>query len=321
MPALFSSPSPPQPIDPGFVIGQQSKANVNAANNSAFLNNVNQRTPYGNLTYNLLPGVVDYDGNWVPRFEAVTEFTPEQKALYDKQIQVTQGAYNLAGDYMDRVRAATATPFTTAGAPDAPGVPQYNDAFHDEVFNKILERNRPQQERDRLALETRLANQGISLGTDAYRSGMDDYNRGINDFRLAADIDAGNQAVNRFNANAASFGMGTDARKNYLTEQQMLRMQPIQEISALMGTGGGQQYPSFVPTNNYQIQPTDVGGIYGMAAAQQQANYQAQRQAQNAGMGGLFGLAGTLGGAAIGGPLGGMLGGALGRGAGSGWTY
>lgn len=321
MPDLFRSPSPPPAINPYQVSNQAQAANQNAANSASFLNNVNQVTPYGNLKYEVTGSSTDYLGNYIPHWTATQSFSPEQQKLYDKQIEVTQGAYDLAGNYVDRIGAATAEPFSLSGAPAAPNVPQYNDAFHDDVYNKILERNAPQQQRDRMSLESRLANQGISLGTEAYNSGMDDYNRGINDFRLAADIDAGNQAIGRFNANAASYGMGTDARKNYITEQQMLRMQPIQEVSALMGTGGGQQYPQFVPTNNYQVAPTDVGGIHGMAAAQQQANYQAQLKSQGAAAGGLFGLVGTIGGAALGGPLGGMLGGSLGRGAGSGFTY
>lgn len=295
-------PSAPPPMDAGFVINQSAKANQNAANNSAFMSNINQKTPYGSLTYNLLDGVIDYNGNWIPRFEAETKFSPEQQALYDKQIDVTQKGYNLASDYMDRVGASTATPFTMNGAPAAPTTPQYNDAFHNDVYNKILERNAPQQGRDLMALEGRLANQGISIGTDAYKARMDDYNRGVNDFRLAADIDAGNQAIGRFNANAASYGMGTDARKNWVTEQQMLRMQPIQEVAALMGTGGGQQYPTFQPTNNYQVQAPDVVGAYGSQAAQQQAQYQSQQRSQQAALGGLFGLLGSgLGGWASGG--------------------
>jgi len=91
----------------------------------------------------------------------------------------------------------------------------------------------------------------------------------------------------------------------------MLRMQPIQEVAALMGTGGGQQYPTFQPTNNYQVQAPDVGSIYGMQAQQQQANYQAQLRSQQAGLGGLMGLLGTVGGAALMGPAGGFLGGSM----------
>lgn len=400
--ALFGGgASAPPSINPYQVSNAQQTANQNTANNSAFLNNVNQVTPFGTLTYDQTSGIYDGLGNWVPQFTAITQLSPEQQKLYDSQVNVTQGAYNLANQYVDRIGAATAQPFSVSGAPAAPNVPtynatgggalptynagavgtaptgssvnplaapgavtQYDDAYRNDVYSKMLQRASGAQADDRLALETRLANQGISIGTEAYRNAMDDYNRGINDFRIGADISSGqnaaqqyqsylagnqqqwgqgldkyqadlagnnqtfNQGLSTFNANLAAAGqhfdknamaytlgnqqalqnfnvgsslytMGHDARKNYITEQQMLRMQPIQEVSALMGTGGGQQYPSFVPTNNYQVAPTDVGAIFGMAAAQDQANYARQQQSQNAGTGALFGLAGNLGAAGI----------------------
>lgn len=305
-------------MNAGFVTGEQSKANVNAANNASYLNNVNQVTPYGSLNYDVTGGVYDYNGNWVPRWTATTALSPEQQALYEKSNAVSQNAYDLANKYVGRIGDATAQPFSLNGAPNAPTVPtysgpEYNDARRNDVYNAIIQRNQSNIDRDRATLESRLANQGISLGTDAYKAGFDDYNRGVNDFRLGADIQSGQEARadymtalqganQQFNANAASYGMGTDARKNYITEQQMLRMQPIQETAALLGTGSGQQYPTFVPTNNYQVAPTDVGGIYGAQAAQENANYQGQLRSQQAGLGGLYGLIGAgLGGWAQGG--------------------
>ena len=390
--------SPPPSINPYEVSMQQQTASQNAANSASYLNNVNQVTPYGSLTYDVTGGTYDYGGNWVPQWTATQSLSPDQQKLHDSQMGVTQGAYNLANQYVDRIGAATSQPFSTAGAPASPNVPtynatgggalptynsgavghlnapssvnplaapgpvdQYSDAYRNDVYGKMLDRASGAQAADRMALETRLANQGISIGSEAYQKAMGDYNRGINDFRIGADISSGqnaaqqyqsylagnqqqwgqgldkyqadlmgnqqswSQGLDRFQANLAAQGqafdknamsyslgnqqalqnfnvgsslytMGQDARKNYITEQQMLRMQPIQETAALLGTGGGQQYPSFVPTNNYQVQPADVGGIFGMAAAQDSANYQAQQQSQNAAMGGLFGLAGSLGG-------------------------
>lgn len=305
MAGLFSSPTP-APTDTSWMQKVAQQTSIQNAIAGQGMSQVNQVTPDGNLTYDIT-GSMDVNGNTVPRWTATTTLSPAQQALKDKQLQVTQGAYDLAGSYVDRIGAATAQPYSTAGAPAAPGVPQYNDQYRADVYGKILERAQPQQERDRLALETRLANQGIAMGNEAYRAGMDDYNRGVNDFRLGADIQAGADATNRFNTESAMFGMGTDARKNYLTEQQMTRMQPIQEISALMGTGGGQQYPQFQPTNNYQVAPVDTGGILGMGMQAQMANAANQQRGQGGAWGGLAGLVGTLGGAALMGPAGGAL--------------
>lgn len=294
---------------------------------------MNQVTPYGSLTYEQTGDAYDDSGNRVPRFTATTTLSPEQKALYDKQVQITQGAYDLAGNYVNRIGEATKDPFSLTGAPAAGTVPTYNappaydEAYRQQTLDTINRRAQPQMERDRMALESRLANQGISLGTEAYMGGMDDYNRGVNDFRLGADIQAGQDAATRyglqlqganqeFNAGGASFGMQNQGRQNYVTEQQMLRMQPIQEVAALVGTGGAQQGPTFAPQTNYQIQAPDVGGIYGMAAANDQATYRTQVGAQNAAFSGLTNLAGSLGGGYLYG-----LGRGGGGGGGSGWVY
>jgi hypothetical protein len=53
------------------------------------------------------------------------------------------------------------------------------------------------------------------------------------------------------------------------------------------------QNPSFVPTNNYQIAPTDVSGNYWNAYQGQLAQQQMQQKSSDAAMGGLFGLGGA----------------------------
>jgi hypothetical protein len=63
-----------------------------------------------------------------------------------------------------------------------------------------------------------------------------------------------------------------------------------------LGTGQGVADPTFVPTNNYQIAPTDVSGNYWNAYQGQVAQQQMAQQQNNAMLGGLFGLAGSLGG-------------------------
>ena len=329
--SLFSTPQQPSSVNPGQVTQQAQQTNIQNAIAGADLDKINQVTPYGSMTWSRDTYGSDVNGNWIPKYTATTTLSPEQKALYDKQIQVTQGAYDLAGNYVNRIGEATKEPFSLSGAPAAGAVPTYkappafDENYRQQTLDTINQRAQPQMARDRMALESRLANQGISLGTEAYMGGMDDYNRGVNDFRLGADIQAGQDAAMRyqlqlqganqdFNAGASTFGMANQGRQNYITEQQMQRMQPIQEVAALMGTGGGQQYPTFAPQQQYNVAPVDVGGIYGMAAANDQATYRTQQEGANAAFGGLMQLGGSLGGGYLYG---------LGRGGGggSGWTY
>lgn len=293
--------SPPQPPDPNVTSAAQTTSNVNTAVANAILGNVNQRTPGGSLTYNQI-GTQTVDGREVPRWEAVTQLSPEQQAIYDAQTSASRGTADLANRYVQRIGDATAQPFSYEGAPDAP---QYDAAFRQQARDSIIARNQGNMDRDRAALESRLSNQGIGIGSEAWMNAMDDYSRGVNDFRLGADIQSGQEAER-------AFGLGAQTRDRWITEQANLRNQPINEVSALLGTGPGVQGPQFVPTQMPQIQGTDVAGNINNAYQGQLAAWQQEQASQNAALGGIFGLLGSgLGGWARGG-FGGLGGAAMG---------
>jgi hypothetical protein len=285
-----------------MVSNQQTASNIGTTVSNAFLNNVNQVTPYGSLSYDVTGEHRDANNNWVPRWTATTKLSPEQQKLYDTQTRTTQGAYDLAENYTKRIGDATSQPFSYEGLPDSP---TYNEDYRRRQLDTILQRNQPQMDRDRAQLEQRLADQGVTMQDPAYRTALDQYGRSVNDFRLGADSQAGNSA-------AQQFGLEAQTRDRAIQERANLRSQPINEVASLLGTGQGVQGPSFVPTNNYQIAPTDVSGNYWNAYQAQMAQQQMAQKSGNAAMGGLFGLAGTLGGAALGGPMGAQLGGFLG---------
>jgi hypothetical protein len=156
--------------------------------------------------------------------------------------------------------------------------PQYDDAFRQDTLAKMLQRQQPQLDKDRQALETQLANQGISLGSQAYNDAIGNYNQRLNDLNLAADLGAGNEA-----------------RAQYAT---LLggRSQGINELTGLLGLGQVQGLNP-VQTPQTGIAGTDVAGITNNAYAQQLANYNAGQNRSAGLMGSLAGL----GGAALGG--------------------
>lgn len=61
------------------------------------------------------------------------------------------------------------------------------------VEDALFERLNPQLDRDRDRLESRLASQGIRMGSEAYKSAMGDLNRSTNDARLTAVLGAGQE--------------------------------------------------------------------------------------------------------------------------------
>ena len=276
-----STPSlPPQP-NPADMARNQQQMNILTAAGQAAMNNVNQITPYGNIRYD---HVSDFDlgnGNKVPQWQMTQTLSPEQQKLYDSQTQISQGALDLGQGYIKRIGDATSQEFNYDGLPDAP---KYDEAFRQAQMAKIQQRANPSMERQRLQLEQMLADRGVGLQDPAYRTAMDQYQRGVNDFTLGADLQAGQEAQNAFNLAATT-------RDRAIQERTNLRSQPINELSALLGLGsGGVRAPQFVNTPQTQIANTDTYAPYAMqqqAALQQQ---QMQMQQNNALMGGLFGL-------------------------------
>lgn len=301
--------SAPTPPDPKVTAEAQTGSNVNTAIANAVLGNVNQRTPTGSLTYNQI-GTQTVDGREVPRYEAITTLSPEQQRLYESGLGVSQGTADLANRYVGRIADATAQPFSYEGAPDAP---VYDEGFRQQARDSIIARNQPNMDRDLDMLRTTLANQGIGVGSEAFTNAMSDYSRGVNDFRLGADIQSGSEAER-------AFGLGAQTRDRWIAEQANLRNQPINEVAALLGTGAGVQGPQFLPMSPPQIPGTDIAGIYANDYQNRLLQYQIDQGGRNAGMGGIFGLLGAgLGGWARGGF--GGLGGMGGLGGGQGGSF
>lgn len=292
-----STPSPPPAPDPSNLVNQQTASNAYTAIANARMNHVNQVTPYGTLTYYENGPWQDIgNGTYVPSYTAETKLSPTGQKLFDTQSQISQGTADLANQYVKRIADATSQPYSYDNLPAAP---TYNLDYVNKATNDIIARNQPQMDRDRANLEQRLANQGISVGTPAYQAAMDQYQRGVNDFRLGAQTQGQAAATNEFNLEGST-------RDRAIQEMTNLRTQPINEVAALLGTGTGVQNPQFVNTPQTNIAPTDVAGIYQNGYQQQMQAYQLQQQQaqqqQNAMLGGLFGLGSSLaGGWALGG--------------------
>lgn len=280
--------------DPTKVTQQQTNSNVNTAIANTYLNNVDQVTPYGTLTYTQDGPWQQIDGNGTmgPRWKATQTLSPEQQKLYDSTTGLSQNAIDLANRYVGQISDATSKPYNYDSIGPAP---VYNADSANKATQTLIDRNQPQMDRDLGNLTQKLANQGITVGTPAYAAAMDQYQRGVNDFRLGAEAQGQQYAANDYNASASSYG-------NQIQYMNNLRTEPINEAATLMGLSGGVQNPNFVNTPQTQVAPTDVVGAYNNATQAQLAQQQMQQQSTNAMLGGLFGLGSSaLGGWAFGG--------------------
>ena len=259
----------------------------------------------------------------VPQFEQINRLSDDQMRLLNLQEAAGQNLGELAvqqsrrmQDYLrgginqnrlpDDVRkAAQADQLLRATSPD--------DFSEDRrrVEQALFSRLTPQMDRDRAAMETRLANQGVVQGSEAYRNAMRELNQKENDLRMQTVLGAA-QEQNRLygleqqrvdQANRAiqgDFGNELQSqqtqqtlRQQALQEEAFLRQLPINELSMLMN-GAAPTMPQFQGWSGPTVANTDVSGNFYRSAALEQQNYLAQMQQQNAMMGGLFGLGGSV---------------------------
>jgi hypothetical protein len=201
----------------------------------------------------------------VPKFQATTTLTPAQQQLLDLtnrtkanigQIGVDQSA-KIGGLLGTNVNLDTAT----EGKIDRLGAARLD----------------PQFARSEDALRTRLANQGVQPGSQAWNAEMTQFQQGKND------------AFNQLYLT----GRGQGAQEA-LTE----RNQPINEIAALM-SGSQVSQPNFTSTPNTSVGGVDYTGMVNNNFNALNDQYKTRVGNNNAAMGGMFGLAGTLGSAGI----------------------
>ena len=276
------SPRPPPAPDPHETAAAQGAQNRETALFQRNLNLVDQYTPYGSQVYTPIGD---------DRFRSDITLSPDARRAVEAELGVAAGTNELALDYMDRIRDATAQPVSFEGLPAAPVANEENRrAVEEALFSRL----NPQFERDRAALETQLANQGITPGSEAYNREMQLMGQGVNDARMQAVLASGQEQ-------SRLFGLESAQRDRAIQEMFAQRNAPINEVGALLGTGQVST-PQFAPPPQTGVAPTDVTGpVYAAHNAQMQAWNQRQ-QSRNAMLGGLFGLGGAaLGGWAYGG--------------------
>lgn len=129
----MGKPSTPKAPDYAAAAKEQGAANLNSALATNYLNQANQVTPQGTLTYSYdkTGGQVLPDGTVIPQTTVTTSLSPEQQRLYDQNIQMGTNLNDLAIRGIDYVGDATANPLTSSqfgarsSAPDLPSLINY----------------------------------------------------------------------------------------------------------------------------------------------------------------------------------------------------
>ncbi len=241
---------------------QQSQANVQTGVANSLLNNTNQVTPYGNLTYNQT-GTTNVGGNDVPSFTATQTLSPDQQSILNKTTGLQNQALDAAGPLFSRVGQTLATPLNFDNAPKLNATPLLGGlsagalgpvdklngidlsytgptdptALRNSAYSALTSRSTPDLQRAWDQQQTQLQNQGIAQGSDAWNHAQELQNRAITDASNQATINAGTIA-NQDAQNAATLA---GARSTLANAQSGV----AGTVGNLYGTAGNLEQATF----------------------------------------------------------------------------
>lgn len=284
------SPSPPPAPDYAGAAVAQGAANKETAIASSLLNNPNVQNPYGTQTWS--------GGEDGSRPTLTQTLSPEQQALYQKQLASKGLLADLGTQGATALQGVVGKQFDLSGAPAAPG--SY-ESTRKSVIDAMMGRANEDYAKQTDNSNSNLIAAGIRPGTKAYADQQQMIERARNDARAQAEVAGGNAA-------SQAFTMDSQRRQQAIAELLAQRQTPLNEINALM-SGSQVSNPFAVPgaAQNTNIAPAPIFGAT-QAQGQWDANaYNAQQAQQNSGMSGLF----SLGAAALGAPSGGFLAGLI----------
>lgn len=155
--------------------------NKQAAISQTEMNNQNQVTPYGNITYNQTGTAAD----GTPQFTATTSLSQPMQNLVNSNISNAQGNSNLEGQLQQNAASTIAKPLDLSwGATEA-----NLDALNKNTLD-------PQWQQQQDQLDQQLYNKGLTPGSDGYDTAMRNFNQQKSDAYNNMYLQGHNTAVN-----------------------------------------------------------------------------------------------------------------------------
>lgn len=263
----MNTPQAPAAPDPVKTAQAQTESNVKTATTQQQLNMVDQTNPYGSQKYTQI-------GTWsdgTPRYSMETTFSPEEQAKQQQQWEFDKLTNQLGINQTKKLTGLLDTPFKIDNAATEGRLMELGRKRLDPI---LAERS--------AALETKLYNQGVQPGTEAWDRAMRENSQATNDAY-----------------NSLLLGGRAQAAQELTAE----RNQPINEITALM-SGGQVNQPTFGSTPQTSVANTDIAGITQQGYENSLIPWKQKNAENQALMSGLF----SLGSAALGGWAGGGFG-------------
>lgn len=253
----MSKSKSPKPPDPKETSSAQTGTNIGTAIANNTMQMMDQVTPTGSLTYSQSGSQTytdPYTGKTydIPRYTATTTLSPEEQAIADQNSATRLNLGTLANERSDFLRDYL--PTTEAAT----------DQIDSKLYDLGASRLDPRFQREEDALRTRLANQGIAPGSEAYNREIELMGQNKNDAYNQLLLSGRGQAMNEVNM-------------------------PINQITALL-SGSQVASPGVSVAQPGGAATTDVAGLINQNYNQRLGVYNQQMQNRQGLLGGLFGM-------------------------------
>lgn len=262
----MGKPSAPAAPDPKETAAASTGTNIGTAIANSWMNNVDQVTPDGSLTYETT-GYQSYTDPYtgqtyqIPTRKATQTLSANNQAIKDQTDAARLGLGQTANQLIGNAQAGLSDPFSFT-----------NQDAADWAYDIGASRLNPELARRETDLRTTLANKGIREGSAAWNTEMSRLTQAENDARN---------------------NLALSGRQMAFNEQLTGRNQSINELSALL-SGSQVQQPNYVNTPQTNIPTTDTAGIINQDYSNRVGAYNQQMGQWNGLMGGLMGLGGKL---------------------------
>ena len=293
--------SAPPPPDYVGAAQQQAAASRELTDVQNWANRPTQNTPWGSTSWSAQAGTDPATGKPITQWTQNTTLAPQLQNALNDQLEIQAGKSDLAQGFMGRVANEFSQPFNWSTLPqmaslgqapsvnadvgdysrglrtgmnpmmgqvqrglntgDNPALPQLDSGFRERVAGQLMEKMQPVHDYQTRSLETRLENQGLRPGSEAYNRAMTQLGQ--------------QQATERYNALDAS---GQEAQRLF-NMQMGSRQQSFNEDTGMgqfANQATGQAFNQGLQA--FQFGNQALGQASALDIARQQANNQALQQ-------------------------------------------
>lgn len=243
---------------------EQLNANLYAADATARMNRVNQSNPYGSVKYT---APTEEGGLWSQE----TTLNPGEQSNLDAQRGLTSDALAQGSRRLGMLDESPV---------DASAFSGPNSDTTNQLYGAYTSRLDPTFDRLRNETETRLANQGLNVGSEAYKNEFGIFNEGRND--------AYTQALQR------AIEGGISENQNAFNRTLTSRDQSLDELSSVMGLSGGVNDPQFSSVPGVDVQSPDILGAEALKLKAETDNRNREAQERSDNLAAASGLGGAV---------------------------